>query len=136
MNDFLGKIHALPEDARKFFAAVSLVVLGFAFFVMWTSFMSSRLVTLNTPTTAPPQKPMGLASPAVAHAPSGTAIAARPEPVSPAAGIVGSITDAEKFFTRPKTDASAGFFAGIGRALASVADAIYMKLARFVPPYL
>ncbi|OGZ97848.1 MAG: hypothetical protein A3B34_04110 [Candidatus Sungbacteria bacterium RIFCSPLOWO2_01_FULL_54_21] len=139
MNDFLAKIHALSEDARKILAGISVVVLGLGFFGVWSSFMSSRLVTLNAP-AVPQEKPIGLTSPAVAHDASGSSPVARQEPVSPAAGIVGSIADAEKFFARSKSESMMGgigtFFASIGTALAAVADAVYMKVAPWVPPYL
>ncbi len=136
MKDFLAAIHRLHEDTRKLLAGVSIVVLGLGFVGLWSSFLSSRLVVLNTPAQNTEGTP-GI--PVAARRTSGSSAAVR-EPPSPVAGIAGSIAQVEKFFSRPLRDGAVpdtgGFFASVGRGLAAVADAVYMKVARFVPPYL
>lgn len=140
MKDFLAAIHALPEDARKFFAGLTIVILGIGFFAFWTSFMSSRLVALGPP--AKQNAAAGDTAP-VARRLSPTEIAERRRaPTSPAAGIAGSVSDAGRFFAATQREADGSparsigiFFASVGQGLAAVAEAIYMKMALWVPPY-
>ena len=47
MKSFFRALHAIPEDARKLMAGVVMVILVIAFFSVWTTFVSSRLVTLS-----------------------------------------------------------------------------------------
>lgn len=138
MRRILQKIHALSEDARKFLAGVTIVVLGLGFFGVWMSFMSSRLVALGPPAK---QNAAGGDTAPVARRLSPSEIAEqRREPPSPAAGIAASVSDAGRFLARGKQDGasgiSGGFFASVGQGLAAVAEAIYMQLAPWVPPYL
>lgn len=141
--DFLQKIHALHEDTRKFLAGLTIVILGIGFFAFWTSFMSSRLVALG-----PPAKQNAAAGDTVpvARRLSTEEIAEAKrrerEPISPAAGIAGSVSDAGRFFatTRREADGSPArsigiFFASVGQGLTAVAETIYMKVAPWVPPY-
>lgn len=135
----ISRIHALSEDARRILAGVTLVVLGLGFLGVWSSFMSSRIVALGVPREEEVAPSSAGTSPAIARGPStvGGSMVARslPGPISPAAGIAGSVADAQKFFVPPATETQ-GFFAAIGSGLATIADAIYMKVARFVPPNL
>ncbi|MEK7541321.1 MAG: hypothetical protein AAB533_00530 [Patescibacteria group bacterium] len=138
MKNILISIHALPEDTRRILAGISIAVLGIGFFGFWTSFVSSRLVALNTPTEKPSATP-GI--PVAVRRPAGGAVAERLEPPSPAAGIAGSVADIEKFFTGQGLLESGaagigGLFSAIGEGLAGAAEAIYMKAAKYVPPYL
>lgn len=134
----LQKIHAMPEDARKFLAGITIVVLGLGFFSAWTSFMSSRLVALGTPAGQ-----QAAASPAIPVArrlsAEEIAQAKRREPPSPVAGIAGSVSDAGAFFAHGEKSGVSmgvgGFFASVGRGLAVVAEGIYLKAAPWVPPY-
>lgn len=137
MKHHLEKIHALPEDTRKVLAGLTIVIVGLGFVSAWTSFMSSRLVTLGTPAE---QQRAGQA-PGVPVArrlsPAEIAEAKRQSPPSPVAGIAGSVSDAGKLIAPTQGMAAGlqGFFASVGRGMAVVAEDIYMKAAPWVPPY-
>lgn len=139
IHDVIARIHAMSDDARRFFAGLTLAVLGLGFLGIWSSFMSSRIIALDTPQQEKIVLSPAGASPAIARGPSavsGSAVARNnAEPLSPAAGIAGSVADAQKFFVRPAAETQ-GFFAAIGSGLATVAEAIYLKVAQFVPPNL
>lgn len=137
MKDFLAAIHGLHEDTRKLLAGLTIAVLGIGFVGIWTSFMSSRLVVLGTP--AQKAAAGGAAAPVARRLSPSELAQERREPLSPAAGIAASVSDAGRFLARGKKDEAkgivGGFFASVGQGLAAVAEAIYMKLAPWVPPY-
>lgn len=150
MRKFLQKIHGLPEDTRKFFAGLCMLAAGIAFFMLWTSSVPSRLVAL---TPRPAVGPIARQTAAV----SGMAQAAPPAEresgaLSPAAGIAdtlrgfrGALSGAAASLgariagsapqSAGRSPPPQGFFASVGQGLAAVAEAIYVKLAPWVPPY-
>lgn len=141
MKDFLSAIHGLHEDTRKLLAGITIAVVGLGFVGVWTSFISSRLVALGPP--ARENAAVGSTVPVARRLSPSELAQERREPPSPAAGIAASVSDAGNFFARGKTAETGktsgglgGFFASVGQGLAAVAEAIYMKLAPWAPPYL
>lgn len=130
MRNFLRKIHGLPEEGRKLLAGLCMAVAGIAFFGLWTSFVSSRLVALApSPASAPAaQGAVGVSD--VAQ----TAPASESGALSPAEGIADTLRGFQNAVSGSAPPQ--GFFASVGQGLTAVAEAIYMKLAPWVPPYL
>ncbi len=151
MGGFLQKIHGLPEEARKLLAGICMLVSAIAFFGVWTSFASSRLVAL-----APsPASGTAVENPAGISQTARTASVPEPEALSPAAGIADTLRGfqsavsggASPLGMRPAGQPPQGFFAsasqmvktiaeGIGRMSERAAEFLYRTAAPYVPPYL
>ncbi len=162
MQTILTKIHGLPEDARKLLAGVCMVVAAIAFFGIWTSFVSSRLVALSPgpgPSVAEgSESATGVAEEISQPAPAASEVSAAPEALSPAGGIAdtmkgfadavsGVAASLQKQaspgpaassggFLAPLAERAQGLAAIIGAGSDRIADYLYRKLAPYVPPNL
>lgn len=163
MRSFLQKIHGLPEDARKFFAGICMLAAGIAFFGVWTSFVSSRLVALApSPAPALTAQDAGGAS-AISDLPVRSTQTGLPAPapameaLSPAAGIADTLRGFQSVISGSagslggqqagQAKPAQGFFASVGeksRVISAgiwqmwerIAEYIYRTVSRYVPPYL
>lgn len=104
IKNFFRALHTLPEDARKLLAGFCMLIAGVAFFGIWTSFISSRLVVLAPSPASPGAVGVGGEAPVVEApipvfpAPGEGEGGARstPETTSPVAGIAETFRDLQK----------------------------------------
>ena len=159
MRNMLRKIHLLPEEVRKLLAGLCMLAAGIAFFGVWTSFVSSRLVALAPAPGAGVAQGGQPDTMAFAGGAQSAPVPSASEALSPAEGIAqtlrgfgNAVSDSALSSRQPSAQTAGapqvqGFFAILARqaqtlivnAGAAVQRAIeyaYRAVARYVPPNL